>query len=69
MLLLGKEFLSEYSRKVQEKVLKSLKKEVKAEVRLSKTVLPLRGTIIDPSYEYKTGKAIFVVEDPKTLYI
>ena len=70
VLLLGKEFLSEYSRKVQEKVLESLKKEVKAEVRLSKTVLPLRGTIIDPSYEYKTGKAIFVVEDLKTpLYL
>jgi|Deesub1362A_J573_1020465.scaffolds.fasta_scaffold01586_7 sugar-specific transcriptional regulator TrmB len=70
IILLGKEFLSGYSKKVQEEILKSLKKDVKAKIRLSKTVLPLRGTIIDPSYEYKTGKAIFVVEDPKTpLYL
>ncbi|RLI78320.1 hypothetical protein DRP04_10285 [Archaeoglobales archaeon] len=33
-------------------------------------LLPLRGLIVDPSYEYRTGKAIFVVEDPKTpLYL
>ncbi len=41
-----------------------------AEVRFSKGLLPLRGSIIDLSYEYRTGKAIFAVEDPKTpLYL
>ena len=70
ILLLGEEFLSDSTKKVQEEILRLVKKELDAEVRLSKTILPLRGTIVDPSYEYKTGKAIFVVEDPETpLYL
>jgi sugar-specific transcriptional regulator TrmB len=70
VLLLGEKFLNERSKSVQREILKLLQRETNAKVRLSKTLLPLRGTIIDPSYEYKTGKAIFVVEDPKTpLYL
>ena len=70
ILLLGEEFLDERSRAVQKEILKLVKSDLDAEIRLSKTLLPLRGTIIDPSYEYKTGKAIFVVEDPETpLYL
>ncbi len=70
VLLLGSEFLSDSSRKVQEEILRLVRREVGGEIRLSKTILPLRGTIVDPSYEYKTGKAIFVVEDPETpLYL
>lgn len=70
VLLLGSKYLSDSSRKVQEEILRLVKRELDAEIRLSKTILPLRGTIIDPSYEYKTGKAIFVVEDPETpLYL
>ena len=43
---------------------------VYAKIRFSKTILPLRGMIVDPSYDYTSGKAIFVVEDPKTpLYL
>ncbi len=70
ILLLGEEFLEERSRAVQKEILKLVKSDLDAEIRLSKTLLPLRGAIIDPSYEYKTGKAIFVVEDPETpLYL
>ncbi len=70
VLLLGERFLNEMSKSVQREILKLLRNETNAEIKLSKTILPLRGTIIDPSYEYKTGKAIFVVEDPKTpLYL
>jgi sugar-specific transcriptional regulator TrmB len=70
VLLLGERFLSERSKSVQKEILKLLQSDTNAEVRSSKTILPLRGTIVDPSYEYKTGKAIFVVEDPKTpLYL
>ncbi len=70
VLLLGERFLNDMSREVQKEILRLLKHDTNAEIRLSKTILPLRGTIIDPSYEYKTGKAIFVVEDPKTpLYL
>jgi len=55
---------------VQSEVMKMLKADMDAEVRLSKTPLPLRGSIVDPSYDYRTGKAIFVVEDPETpLYL
>lgn len=70
ILLLGKKFISDSTRKIQEEILKLVRKELDAEIRVSKSILPLRGTIIDPSYEYKTGKAIFVVEDPETpLYL
>lgn len=70
VLLLGKDLLDGRSKSVQEEILELLKRDLNAEIRLSKTILPLRGTIIDPSYRYTTGKAIFVVEDPKTpLYL
>lgn len=71
ILLLGKEFLDERSKEVQEEIVNLLKRDLKnVDIRFSKTILPLRGTIIDPSYEYKSGKAIFVVEDPRTpLYL
>ncbi len=70
ILLLGKEFLEERSRAVQNEIVRLVKSDLNAEIRLSRTILPLRGGIVDPSYEYKTGKAIFVVEDPETpLYL
>ncbi len=70
VLLLGRDFLTERSLRVQEKVVEILKSIKNVEIRFSKTILPLRGSIVDPSYEYKTGKAIFVVEDPETpLYL
>ncbi len=70
ILLLGQEFLESRSRAIQREITKLISSDLNAEIRLSKTILPLRGCIIDPSYEYKTGKAIFVVEDPETpLYL
>ncbi len=70
VLLLGEGLLSEATQRVREEILRLVDQELTCEVRLSKTILPLRGTIVDPSYEYKTGKAIFAVEDPVTpLYL
>ena len=71
ILLLGKSFLSERSKLVQKGIVNMLRKNLdNAEIRFSKTILPLRGVIVDPSYDYTSGKAIFVVEDPKTpLYL
>ncbi|MFO7967268.1 MAG: helix-turn-helix domain-containing protein [Archaeoglobaceae archaeon] len=70
VLLLGGGLLSEATQRVQEQILRLVGEELDCELRLSKTILPLRGTIVDPSYEYKTGKAIFAVEDPVTpLYL
>ncbi len=70
ILLLGRDFVDERTRRVQQEILRMIKADMDAEVRLSKTPLPLRGSIVDPSYDYRTGKAIFVVEDPETpLYL
>ena len=70
ILLLNERFLDRRSKKIQKKIVETIKNELTAEIKFSKTHLPLRGTIVDPSYEYKTGKAIFVVEDPRTpLYL
>lgn len=65
ILLLGREFTDERTRKVQIEIVKMIKSDIDAEIRSSKTPLPLRGSIVDPSYDYRTGKAIFVVEDPE----
>ncbi|WP_290623610.1 MULTISPECIES: TrmB family transcriptional regulator [unclassified Archaeoglobus] len=65
ILLLGREFTDERTRKVQTEIVKMIKSDIDAEIRSSKTPLPLRGSIVDPSYDYRTGKAIFVVEDPE----
>ena len=70
ILLLGNKFIDERTKKVQQEVVKMLKADMDAEIRFSRTVLPLRGSIVDPSYDYRSGKAIFVVEDPETpLYL
>ncbi len=71
VLLLGKHILDERGRAVQEEIVKSIKEDLKsAEIKFSKDRLPLRGIIVDPSYDYTSGKAIFVVEDPRTpLYL
>ncbi len=70
ILLLGHDFIDERTRRVQSEVMKMLRSDMDVEIRLSKTSLPLRGSIVDPSYDYRTGKAIFVVEDPETpLYL
>jgi len=70
ILLLGRNMLDERGASVQREIVNAIQKELNAEIRFSKTILPLRGAIVDPSYDYTSGKAIFVVEDPKTpLYL
>ncbi len=70
ILLLGREFTDERTRRVQSEIVKMLGMDMNAKIRFSKTLLPLRGSIVDPSYDYRTGRAIFVVEDPETpLYL
>ncbi len=71
VLLLGREFLEERSEAIQKEIMRLIRSDIDdVEIRISKTILPLRGSIIDPSYDYRTGKAIFVVEDPETpLYL
>jgi len=70
ILLLGKKFLEKRSIAVQNEITRLIRSDLDAEIRLSRTILPLRGSIVDPSYDYRTGKAIFVAEDPETpLYL
>jgi len=70
ILLLGRNMLDERGASVQREIANAIQRELNAEIRFSKTILPLRGAIVDPSYDYTSGKAIFVVEDPKTpLYL
>ncbi len=70
VLLLSKDLLDGKGRSVQRTIVKMIERDLNAEIRFSRTSLPLRGVIVDPSYDYKSGKAIFVVEDPTTpLYL
>lgn len=64
ILLLKPDLLKKKDLRIQRNVLQTIKKDVpRAEVRYSQFSLPLRGSIVDPSYEYKSGKAIFLVEE------
>lgn len=64
VLLLSKDLLEEHNIPIQHTIVNYLKKNLpKIQIRFSKSKLPLRGSIIDPSYEYMTGKAIFLVEE------
>ncbi|PTD94227.1 TrmB family transcriptional regulator [archaeon SCG-AAA382B04] len=64
ILFLDKKNLSKENRKIQEKIIKKIKNELPSvDFRFSEEKLPLRGTIIDPSLEYESGKTIFLVEE------
>jgi sugar-specific transcriptional regulator TrmB len=64
ILLLHPKLLNKRDADIQRAMLNLLKAELpKAEVRFSQVTLPLRGSVVDPSYDYKTGKAIFLVEE------
>lgn len=71
VLMLTADQLNKRSQKVQKDILKQLKKELpKVKVRFSRSKLPLRGSMIDPSYDYKGGSAIFLVEEKEVpLYL
>ncbi len=63
-LFLSRDLLEEENVSIQEKSIKTFKEDLpEAKVRFSKGLLPLRGSIVDPSYEYESGQAIFLVEE------
>jgi sugar-specific transcriptional regulator TrmB len=67
VLMLSHDQLTEDSARVQRKIIDRLQERIpKAQVRLSTTRQPLRGSIIDPSMEYSSGKAIILVEERGT---
>lgn len=50
---------------VQREIVKGLETDYpEIEFRFSEELLPWRGTFIDPSMDYDSGKAIFLVEEP-----
>lgn len=65
ILFLHPDMLSVRNREVQADIIGTLSESYPGiEFRFSDKKLPLRGTFIDPSMEYDTGKAIFLVEEP-----
>lgn len=63
-LLLSRDLLEEENVPIQEKSIKTFGEELPGtKLRFSKELLPLRGSIVDPSYEYESGEAIFLVEE------
>jgi sugar-specific transcriptional regulator TrmB len=71
ILMLTSDQLTKRSRDVQKDIIGKIKKAIpKAKIRFSRSKLPLRGSMIDPSYEYKGGSAIFLVEEKEVpLYL
>ncbi|KXA88504.1 hypothetical protein AKJ57_06825 [candidate division MSBL1 archaeon SCGC-AAA259A05] len=64
VLFLSRELLEEENEPVQNESVQTFEEEMpEAEIRFSKSLLPLRGSIVDPSYEYTSGRAIFLVEE------
>lgn len=64
IIFLEPERLEDEDRPVQEESIKTLREDLpEVEMKYSNFRLPLRGSIIDPSYDYTTGKAIFLVEE------
>lgn len=64
VLFLSRELLEDENVPVQKESIGTFEKELpEAMKKCSKSLLPLRGSIVDPSYEYTSGKAIFLVEE------
>jgi sugar-specific transcriptional regulator TrmB len=62
VILLNGEYLSEKDLVTQIQMKKMLE-GLGAEVRMSEGKLPIRFTVIDPSFEYETGAVLFLVEE------
>ena len=59
------DILADDERPIQRARVERLEREFPAvEFRFSERVLPWRGTLVDPSMEYDSGEAIFLVEEP-----
>jgi sugar-specific transcriptional regulator TrmB len=64
VLFLHPDHLTDANREIQAEVVDYLEEEYPAvEYRFSEDPLPLRGTIADPTMEYDTGQAVFLVEE------
>ncbi|WP_135824570.1 TrmB family transcriptional regulator [Halorussus ruber] len=64
LIFLEPEYLSEENETVQREIVSAIDATYpEVEYRFSKEKLPWRGTLADPSMEYETGKAIFLVEE------
>lgn len=64
VLLLTPSLLEDEDVPLQEKSLEILQEELsEVQIKFSDYLLPLRGSIVDPSYDYTSGTAIFLVEE------
>lgn len=64
MLFLNPEHLDEENRSVQSEILERIREKYPdVQIRFSENPLPWRGTFVDPSMEYETGRAILLVEE------
>lgn len=64
VLMLQSELLSTENQAIQARIRDTIADGYPAvDLRYSQTRLPLRGTIVDPSLEYESGRAIFLVEE------
>ncbi|WP_136715451.1 TrmB family transcriptional regulator [Halorientalis salina] len=64
VLFLHPEHLSDENRPIQERMVERMTGEYPSvDLRFSESKLPWRGTIVDPSMEYETGNALFLVEE------
>jgi len=63
-LLLHPRHLTERNRSIQAEMVERLTSEYpELSIRFSNEKLPWRGTLVDPSMDYESGKAIFLVEE------
>jgi len=64
VLFLHPEHLTAENRAVQERMVERMETNYPSvDLRFSEQKLPWRGTVVDPSMEYETGNAIFLVEE------
>ncbi|MCD2200472.1 TrmB family transcriptional regulator [Halobacterium sp. KA-4] len=64
MLFLNPDHLDDENRRIQTGIVDTLRDEYPSvELRFSESPLPWRGTFVDPSMDYETGKAILLVEE------
>lgn len=64
LLFLAPEHLTDANAAIQRDVLRELERDFPSvDVRFSEDPLPWRGTLADPSMDYETGIAIFLVEE------
>jgi len=64
ILFLSQDHLEEENIEIQNQNIKTLKEDFpEVKIKYSEFLLPLRGSMVDPSYDYTSGKAIFLVEE------